>query len=294
MKKQLFILFSLLGLGSFAQELSCKVTINTQRVNQTNQRVFTTLERSLQEYINRKAWTELKVKENERIDCSLVFTVSSYENNVLVADVQIQSSRPVYGSTYQTPLMNYQEKGVSFSYLENEPIYFNPNSFTSNLSSFVAYYAYIIIGVDADSFAPDGGKPYFEKALSVVLNAQGSGDSAWLQNGDNNRWQMVTDLLSNDFSAIHKVLYTYHRQGLDLMSQDTQKAKNGIGEALLMLNELNYSRINRFMAQLFFDAKSDEIAQILLSGKPIEKRKEVQEVLLKLAPTHAQEWGQIK
>lgn len=294
MKKQLFILFSLLGLGSFAQELSCKVTINTQRVNQTNQRVFTTLERSLQEYINRKAWTELKVKENERIDCSLVFTVSTYENNVLVADVQIQSSRPVYGSTYQTPLMNYQEKGVSFSYLENEPIYFNPNSFTSNLSSFVAYYAYIIIGVDADSFAPDGGKPYFEKALSVVLNAQGSGDSAWLQNGDNNRWQMVTDLLSNDFSAIHKVLYTYHRQGLDLMGTDPQKAKNGIGEALLMLNQLNYSRINRFMAQLFFDAKSDEIAQILLSGKPIEKRKEVQEVLLKLAPTHAQEWGQIK
>ena len=294
MKKQLFILFSLLGLGSFAQELSCKVTINTQRVNQTNQRVFTTLERSLQEYINRKAWTELKVKENERIDCSLVFTVSSYENNVLVADVQIQSSRPVYGSTYQTPLMNYQEKGVSFSYLENEPIYFNPNSFTSNLSSFVAYYAYIIIGVDADSFAPDGGKPYFEKALSVVLNALGSGDSAWLQNGDNNRWQMITDLLSNDFSAIHKVLYTYHRQGLDLMGTDPQKAKNGIGEALLMLNQLNYSRINRFMAQLFFDAKSDEIAQILLSGKPIEKRKELQEVLLKLAPTHAQEWGQIK
>lgn len=294
MKKQLFILFSLLGLGSFAQELSCKVTINTKRVNQTNQRVFTTLERSLQEYINRKAWTELKVKENERIDCSLVFTVSSYENNVLVADVQIQSSRPVYGSTYQTPLMNYQEKGVSFSYLENEPIYFNPNSFTSNLSSFVAYYAYIIIGVDADSFAPDGGKPYFEKALSVVLNAQGSGDGAWLQNRNNNRWQMVTDLLSNDFSAIHNVLYTYHRQGLDLMGTDPQKAKNGIGEALLMLNQLNYSRINRFMAQLFFDAKSDEIAQILLSGKPIEKRKEVQEVLLKLAPTHAQEWGQIK
>ena len=105
---------------------------------------------------------------------------------------------------------------------------------------------------------------------------------------------MVTDLLSNDFSAIHDVLYTYHRQGLDLMGTDPQKAKNGIGEALLMLNQLNYSRINRFMAQLFFDAKSDEIAQILLSGKPIEKRKEVQEVLLKLAPTHAQEWGQIK
>ena len=294
MKKQLFILFSLLSLSALAQELSCKVTINTQRVNQTNQRVFNTLQRSLQEFINRKAWTDLKTRDHERIDCSFVFTVSSYENNMLTTDVQIQASRPVYGSTYQTPLLNYQEKGVTFSYLENEPIYFNPSNFTSNLSSFIAYYALIIIGVDADTFSPDGGKPYFEKALAVVLNAQGSGDNAWLQNGSNNRWQMITDLLSNDFSAIHKVLYTYHRQGLDLMGTDPQKAKNGIGEALLMLNQLNYSRINRFMAQLFFDAKSDEIAQILLSGKPIEKRKEVQEVLLKLAPTHAQEWGQIK
>ena len=105
---------------------------------------------------------------------------------------------------------------------------------------------------------------------------------------------MITDLLSNDFSAIHKVLYTYHRQGLDLMSQDTQKAKNGIGEALLMLNELNYSRINRFMAQLFFDAKTEELVQILSEGKPLEKRQEVQKVLMKLAPTHAQQWGQIK
>ena len=294
MKKQLFILFSLLSLSALAQELSCKVTINTQRVNQTNQRVFNTLQRSLQEFINRKAWTDLKTRDHERIDCSFVFTVSSYENNMLTTDVQIQASRPVYGSTYQTPLLNYQEKGVTFSYLENEPIYFNPSNFTSNLSSFIAYYALIIIGVDADTFSPDGGKPYFEKALAVVLNAQGSGDNAWLQNGSNNRWQMITDLLSNDFSAIHKVLYTYHRQGLDLMSQDTQKAKNGIGEALLMLNELNYSRINRFMAQLFFDAKTEELVQILSEGKPLEKKQEVQHILLKLAPTHAQQWGQIK
>ena len=294
MKKQLLIILSLLSWGIFAQELSCKVTINTQRVNQTNQRVFATLQRSLQEFINRKAWTDLKTRENERIDCSFVFTISSYENNMLTTDVQIQAFRPVYGSGYQTPLMNYQEKGVTFSYLENEPIYFNPSNFTSNLSSFIAYYALIIIGIDADTFAPDGGKPYFEKALAVVLNAQGSGDNAWLQNGSNNRWQMITDLLSDDFAALHKVLYAYHRKGLDLMSQDTQKAKNGIAEALIELDKMDNSRINRFLAQLFFDAKADELVQILSEGKPLEKRQEVQKVLLKLAPTHAQQWGQIK
>ena len=213
---------------------------------------------------------------------------------MLTTDVQIQASRPVYGSTYQTPLLNYQEKGVTFSYLENEPIYFNPSNFTSNLSSFIAYYALIIIGVDADTFSPDGGKPYFEKALAVVLNAQGSGDNAWLQNGSNNRWQMITDLLSDDFAALHKGLYTYHRLGLDLMSQDTQKAKNGIASAIIELDKMNNSRINRFLTQLFFDAKTEELVQILSEGKPLEKKQEVQNILLKLAPTHAQQWGQIK
>ena len=294
MRKLILLCLLIFTMTANAQELSCRVTVNTQRINQTNQRAFVTLQRALQEFVNKTQWTDIKARENERINCSFVLTLSSYENNNFKADLQVQASRPVYGSTYPTPLLNYQEKGVTFSYLENEPIYFNPSSFTSNLSSFIAYYALIIIGVDADTFSPDGGKPYFEKALAVVLNAQGSGDNAWLQNGSNNRWQMITDLLSNDFSAIHKVLYTYHRQGLDLMSQDTQKAKNGIGEALLMLNELNYSRINRFMAKLFFDAKTEELVQILSEGKPLEKKQEVQNILLKLAPTHAQQWGQIK
>ena len=294
MRKLILLCLLIFTMTANAQELSCRVTVNTQRINQTNQRAFVTLQRALQEFVNKTQWTDIKARENERINCSFVLTLSSYENNNFKADLQVQASRPVYGSTYPTPLLNYQEKGVTFSYLENEPIYFNPSNFTSNLSSFIAYYALIIIGVDADTFSPDGGKPYFEKALAVVLNAQGSGDNAWLQNGSNNRWQMITDLLSNDFSAIHKVLYTYHRQGLDLMSQDTQKAKNGIGEALLMLNELNYSRINRFMAQLFFDAKTEELIQILSEGKPLEKKQEVQNILLKLAPTHAQQWGQIK
>lgn len=294
MKKLIIIFLILLSPVVYSQELSCKVTMNTQRINQTNQRVFSALQKSLQEFINKNQWTNIKARENERINCSFVFTFTSFENNNFTADIQVQASRPVYGSAYPTPLLNYQEKGVSFSYLENEPIYFNPSSYTSNLSSFIAYYVLIIIGLDADTFTPMGGVSYFEQALSVVLNAQSSSDSAWQQNGSNNRWQMATDLLAEDFTPFHKALYTYHRKGLDIMSQDAQKGKNEIGAALLELNQINNSRINRFISQLFFDAKADEIALILSGGKPLNKKEEVRAVLLKLAPTHAQEWGQIK
>ena len=294
MRKLILLCLLIFTITGNAQELSCRVTVNTQRINQTNQRAFVTLQRALQEFVNKTQWTDIKARENERINCSFVLTLSSYENNNFKADLQVQASRPVYGSTYPTPLLNYQEKDITFSYLENEPIYFNPNTFTSNLSSIIAYYALIIIGLDADTFAPNGGNPYFEQALAVVLNAQSSSDSAWQQNGSNNRWQMVTDLLAEDFSGFHKALYTYHRQGLDLMAQDIQKGKNQIGAALLELNQINNSRINRFVSQLFFDAKADEISQLLSGGKPLDKKEEVRAVLLKLAPTRAQEWNQIK
>ena len=294
MRKLILICLLIFTMTANAQELSCRVTVNTQRINQTNQRAFVTLQRALQEFVNKTQWTDIKARENERINCSFVLTLSSYENNNFKADLQVQASRPVYGSTYPTPLLNYQEKDITFSYLENEPIYFNPNTFTSNLSSIIAYYALIIIGLDADTFAPNGGNPYFEQALAVVLNAQSSSDSAWQQNGSNNRWQMVTDLLAEDFAGFHKALYTYHRQGLDLMAQDIQKGKNQIGAALLELSQINNSRINRFVSQLFFDAKADEISQLLSGGKPLDKKEEVRAVLLKLAPTRAQEWNQIK
>ena len=129
------ILCMLISSFSAAQELLCKVTINTQQVNQTNQKIFQNLEKSLQEFINQTQWTSIKTLPNERIDCSFVLTIKKYENNDFQVDIQIQSSRPVYGSAYQTTLLNYQEKNIAFSYLENEPLFFNPNSFSSNLSS---------------------------------------------------------------------------------------------------------------------------------------------------------------
>ena len=143
-------------------------------------------EKSVQELVNRTQWTSLKVLPNEKIQCSLVFTITNYENNQITADVQIQSSRPVYNSVYQSNILNYREKSVTFTYLENEPLFFNSNTYTSELTSLVAYYVLLIIGLDADTFALGGGNSYYQEALSVVLNAQVSGNIAWQQLGDNN------------------------------------------------------------------------------------------------------------
>ncbi|MDO4881004.1 MAG: DUF4835 family protein [Capnocytophaga sp.] len=285
-----FVLASSFG---FAQELACKVAINTQQVNQTNQKIFQTLEKSLQEFINQTQWTSIKTLPNERIDCSFVFTITKYENNDFQADIQIQSSRPVYGSAYQTTVLNHLEKGISFSYLENEPLFFNPNSFTSNLSSIIAYYAFIIIGLDADTFAENGGRPFFENAFSVVLNAQSSSDRAWTQTGENNRWQLATDMLEG-FAPFHKTMYEYHRKGLDIMASDQKGGKENITNAILNLQQLKSGRINNFPISLFFNAKNDEIFQIFSSGKPTENIQKIKEVLDNLAPLYLEKWQKIK
>ena len=287
------ILCMLISSFSIAQELLCKVTINTQQVNQTNQKIFQNLEKSLQEFINQTQWTSIKTLPNERIDCSFVLTIKKYENNDFQADIQIQSSRPVYGSAYQTTLLNYQEKNIAFSYLENEPLFFNPNSFSSNLSSIIAYYAYIIIGLDADTFAENGGHPFFKNAFSVVLNAQASTDRAWLQTGENNRWQLVTDMLEG-FDAFHKVMYEYHRKGLVFMANDIKTGKENIANAILELNKIKNLRINNFPLLLFFNAKSDEITEIFSAGKPINNVQRVKETLESLAPLYFEKWQKIK
>ena len=276
------------------QELACQITVNTQQVNQTNQQVFKTLEKSVQELVNRTQWTSLKVLPNEKIQCSLVFTITNYENNQITADVQIQSSRPVYNSVYQSNILNYREKSVTFTYLENEPLFFNSNTYTSELTSLVAYYVLLIIGLDADTFALGGGNSYYQEALSVVLNAQVSGNIAWQQLGDNNRWRLVTDLVSVENDFFHEVLYNYHRKGLDILTTDEVACKNVLKQAILLFDKMNSNRLNRMLPQLFFDAKTDEIVQIFSSGKTITGMPELKSALERLAPLVANKWQTLK
>lgn len=289
----LFISLWLITTSVSAQELDCLVSVNTQQVNQTNQRIFKRLEKSLQEFVARTQWTSLKVLPNEKIESSITLTITGYENNRFVADVQLQVTRPVFASVYRTNLLNYREQNVKFSYMENEPLYFNSNTFTSNLTSTIAFYVYVMIGLDADSFSLLGGTPYYREALSVVQNAQSSEDTAWQQTGENNRWQLITDLLSNQYITYREILYQYHRLGLDKLTSD-DASKQEIANSLLQLQKLKSGRLNNIVLQLFFDAKTDEIVSLFSEGEPISNSTELKNTLTSLAPLQSDKWNKIK
>lgn len=288
-----FILF-ILSFEAYCQELQTKVNVNTQKVNQTNKHALETLARDLENFINRNQWTETKVDSNEKIVCVFNLTVNNYQNNVVDADLHIQSYRPVYGTSYDSNILNYSEKAVKFSYLENEPIYFNESTYTSELASTMAFYAYIIIGLDADSFKNGAGRLYFRKAMTVVQNAQVGQSPQWVQSGENNRWRLCSDLISDEYEQFHDSMYKYHREGLDTMAEgDIAEAKQKIKEAIMKFKNGSSGRLNNWLLQMFLDAKAEEIGNIFSAGDKIEVG-EMKNFLESVSPVHKNSWEKIK
>lgn len=293
MKKIIYICTLLFSVLTSAQELNAVVTVNTQQVNLSNRNVFKTLEKSLHEFINNTTWTSIKTHDNERIRCNFTFVITKYENNQMEGSLLVQSSRPVFNTAYQSPVVNLQDKDVSFSYQEFETLSFTNNSFESNLTSIVAYYAYLILGFDANTFVESGGHPYFVQAQSVVTNAQSSGYAGWTDNGDNNRWMLIKELLSENYTNYHKIWYTYHRLGLDIMNMDEKNAKEEMQNALLQIEKIPSLRLNSYAVNILFGAKTDEIVSIY-SGGSMFSTKTLKESLLKVAPSQAIKWNMIK
>ncbi|ETN95644.1 type IX secretion system protein PorD [Zhouia amylolytica] len=292
-----FVLISILFCANqlCSQELNCNVIVNSELVNQTNQQVFKTLEKSLNDFVNKTKWTNLNVKENERINCSMLIMISSFENNNFQASIQVQSSRPVYNTNYETSVFNFQDKSFNFKYLEFEPLYFNTNVFDSNLTAVISYYVYLILGIDADTFELKGGNPYYNQAQNIVSLAQGTGYAGWQQDSPNarTRWTLIDNLKSGTYENYRKALYQYHRQGLDRMLSDEREAKTAIEESVVLLEQLNKVRSNSLMLQLFFDAKADEIADIFSGGIKTDIVSLVNQ-LNNLAPTYSASWKNIK
>ncbi|WP_224482632.1 DUF4835 family protein [Robertkochia aurantiaca] len=290
------IWFLLLSVSSllYAQELNCTIIVNSEQVEQTNQQVFKTLERSLNDFVNKSKWTNRNLEPDERIDCSMQLTITSFDANTFTANLQIQSNRPVYNSTYQSPVFNYQDRQFTFNYLEFEPLFFNPNVFESNLTAVITYYIYIILGVDADTFEREGGTPFFKRAQSIVNLAQGSGYSGWQQtDGNRTRWELVDNLLSNTFREYRLALYNYHRLGMDNMTDNAMLAKQSIAGSMKLFERLNNTRPNSFVLQTFFDAKAEEIAGIF-SGGPKMDIVNLVNTLNKVAPLYGETWSRIE
>ncbi|MFD0861885.1 DUF4835 family protein [Sungkyunkwania multivorans] len=295
MRKFILLLIFFSGANiALAQELNCTVSVNSDFVNQTNQQIFKTLERELTDYVNKTKWTETKYATQERINCSMVINVSEYQNDQFTATLQVQAARPVYGSTYETPTLNFQDGDFTFRYLEFQPLVFNPNTFESNLTSVITFYVYIILGIDADTFQLNGGREHFNQAQKIANLAQSSGFGGWNQDGNlRNRYWLIDNLKSNTFKEYHTVMYQYHRYGLDRMHDNPKQAKQKIASSLRLFDIINNRRPNAFLIQIFFDAKSDEIQGIFSDGPSINIV-QTKDILNRVAPFFASKWESIK
>lgn len=294
MRNILIVLIFSFGIVGFSQELNCNVVVNAQQTGNENLQIFKTLEKQLKEFVNNTKWTSKTFAAQERIDCSMVINVVNYSGESFQASLQIQSSRPVYGSSFTTPIYNFNDKDFNFTYLEFQNLIFSPTQFESNLVSVLAFHIHMVLGLDAESFAANGGEPYFQQAQTIVNYSQQGNFSGWkLADGLQSRFALIDNILSPTYKEYKDVMYTYHRKGLDVMSSNAKEGKEQIAESLKQFQVMNSRRPNSFLLRTFFDAKADEIEQIF-SGGPNVNIASVKETLQKVAPMHNSKWQNIK
>jgi hypothetical protein len=279
---------------TFSQELNCTVSVIAQQTGNDNNVIFKNLERQLNEFINNTKWTQKDFEQQERIDCSMVINVKQYSNDSFSTSLQVSSSRPIFNSTYSSPVYNYNDKDFNFKYIEFQNLVYNPIQFESNLISVLAFHVYMILGMDADTFALNGGNEYFKQAQTIANYSQQLNGQGWkLEDGLQSRFALIDNLMSPTFKEIRSSMYNYHIGGLDLMQENARKAKAKITSVFTDLNKIHKRRPNSFLMRVFFDAKSDEILDIL-SGGPSVNITEAVDILNRIAPMHSQKWRKIK
>lgn len=294
MNKILIVISLMLANIILAQELKCDVKVNAERITITNQQIFKTLESAISEFMNNTKWTNISVKPQERIDCSLFLNIASYSGDQFSGTLQIQASRPIFNSTFSSPIFTFNDTDLFFKYAEFENLFFDPNSFSSNLVSILGYYAYTILAMDADSFSPLGGTTFFTLAQTVVNTAQQSSFKGWRQaDGNQTRFTFLADILTPTFNPVRLGMYDYHVNGLDKMAINLKQGKENILKALNDLSKIHSVRPNAFVTRVFFDTKASEIENIF-SGGPSTQIATLVDNLNRVSPTNAGKWMNIK
>ena len=284
------IALSCCALSASANELRCTVTINSDQIQGSNKEMFNTLQQSIEEFVNNSKWTDLTFQEKERIECSMMLVVKSVSDNILKCEFTCQTRRPVFGTTYSTPLLNFQDRDFSFSYQEFDRLDFQTSTFTSNLTALIAYYCYLMIGYDMDSFSRMGGTPYFQMCENIVTAAQSASlDEAeakgWKAFDSNrNRYALINNLMDEAFKPYRMFFYEYHRLGLDEMMNNVANARARIAAGLPVLKYASRARRATYVVTAFLDAKNDELVNIFAGGTSEEKKK-VYELLTDIDPT---------
>ena len=294
-KKIAILLISvLIGMQSFAQEIYCNVQINTQQVEGTDKKVFETLRTAVFEFMNNRQWTSYSFKIEERIECTILLNVTSrISSDEFTAELNMALKRPIYNSAYNSTTLNYIDKDFKFTYVEYQPLDFIENTFTSNLTSVLAYYVYIFLGLDFDSYTMYGGTPFFGKAENIVNAALSAGYAGWKSfESQKNRYWLVENLSNPAYQPIRKFMYEYHRLGLDQMYDDSQKGRAAILKSMDYLAEIKDGWPNLFFLQLIMDAKRDEFINVFSEGSSTEKTRAMN-ILKKLDPSQSSRYDEI-
>lgn len=284
----IFLAIFLGGFEAQAQELNCQVSINSQQVQVSDKTKFQTLQKAIYEFMNSTQWTNRKFEIQERIECSMYITFSkNTSGDYYSGDIQIQSSRPVYHSSYNSVMINIRDNDFEFTWVEHDPLDFQINSFSNNLTSVLAYYAYVIIGMDFDSYSLNGGNIYFNDAQTIVNNAQNARESGWKSfEGQKNRYWYIENLLNSSYSDFRTFIYEYHRLGLDIMHDNTSKARVSILNSLKLMQKVHRNRPGLYVMNTFIDAKRDEFIGIFSKGQPNE-RAQAKTILSEVDPSHS-------
>lgn len=290
----IFLILTFVGNSLTAQELKCEVEINSDQVQGTNKSVFNTLKEAINDYMNTTKFSQAQIAANEKIECKLFFTIKEYDDNTLTGDLQVQSTRPVYNSTYTSTLINFKDTKIEFTYQENEPLVFSENSMESNLTTILNFYAYLILAIDFDTFSPRGGEQFYERADNIVQMAQSSGESGWKAFEDTkNRSSVLSAYTEPNTSIIRDLLYKYHRTGLDEMVLSPDKGRAAITASIESIKKIYDVAPMSVALSMFKDAKLDELVNIYSKANSTEREK-VYEWLYPIFPTEAERLDKIK
>lgn len=291
----LFLIVSVPALLT-AQELRARITINTQRLGTpADKKAFQTCQAALNNFLNNRKFTGETFQQNERIVCNFLLNISEAQSgNVYKATLTVQAARPVFNTNYETPLINFMDENIIFKYVEYQPVEFNENRVSgsdpmvSNLSAILAYYCYVIIGLDFDSFSLRGGDAYFQKAMNIVNNApEGRDISGWKAfDGLRNRYWLTENLTNNRYNLMHDAIYSFYRLGMDYMYENETEARNAVLNSISLVNTLNNDIPNTMIVQFFFQGKSTEFIRIFKKATPEDKQK-AREMLQKIDISNA-------
>ena len=286
-------LFSLVFFCAKAQEFNVTVQVTSPQVEGTEKKIFETLQQELFDFVNNRKWTNYIYKPEERIEGTILITVEQRSGEDFKGKINVALRRPVFKSSYNTTLLNYLDRDFEFKYVEFQPLEYSDNVFTTNLTSTIAYYLYLYLGLDGDSFAKNGGSPYFAKAQNIVNMGQNAREKGWKAfEGQKNRYWLIENLTNPTYSSVREASYRYHRLGLDLMADDVEAGRAAINESLELLRKANRERPGLFILQLFLEAKRDELVNIYSQASPMDKTKAVN-ILKEIDPASASKYQRI-